>query len=297
MKISRDSHPDTRRLLPPGIPQRRYRSRFAKIVAPFSLVILAGCYQTPELVDPLKWAEKALIEFDDAANQMERYLFDGAVPGADGSQGETESAGAETPQAKMAMKPSKPALPVAMSSQPVTALPYDIPRNPAAIEMAAAASSKQTSAREREVLQGLLAATDNETGAARPMPVTEVAAHGNAPMSLTPQGKKMEPADKVMHGREFAVHLASYREMKNLRNDWKRMVKRHPEFLMGLKPRVATVDLGPTKGTFHRLKAGPLPSRKFATRLCKSLRDRGMYCVVMRYSGRQLATMRGTPKS
>ena len=105
----------------------------------------------------------------------------------------------------------------------------------------------------------------------------------------------MDPAGDAVDGREFAVHLASYREMRNLRNDWKRMVKRHPEFLLGLEARVATVDLGPAKGTFHRLKAGPLPSRAFARRLCRSLRDRGLYCAVMRFTGRQLATVQGAP--
>lgn len=88
--------------------------------------------------------------------------------------------------------------------------------------------------------------------------------------------------------RSFAVHLTSYRTMKGLRNDWPRLVRAHPEFLFGLRVRVTSVDLGPQKGEFYRLKAGPLPSRKFAQELCRSLRRRGLYCAVMRFTGLRL---------
>lgn len=88
--------------------------------------------------------------------------------------------------------------------------------------------------------------------------------------------------------RTFAVHIASYRTMKGLQKDWPRLVRAHPEFLFGLRVRVTSVDLGPQKGEFYRLKVGPLPSRKFAKELCRSLRQRGLYCAVMRFTGRRL---------
>lgn len=86
----------------------------------------------------------------------------------------------------------------------------------------------------------------------------------------------------------FAVHITSYRTLAGARKDWKRLVDRHPEQLFGLRARVSTIDLGPPRGRFYRLKAGPLPSRRFAKKLCGSLRRRGLYCAVMRFTGQPI---------
>lgn len=87
---------------------------------------------------------------------------------------------------------------------------------------------------------------------------------------------------------EYAVHLASYRKIKTVQKEWTRLVNAHPEHLMGLRLRVSPVDLGSNRGTFLRLKAGPLPSRDFANKLCRSLKKKGLYCAVMRFTGQQL---------
>jgi len=91
------------------------------------------------------------------------------------------------------------------------------------------------------------------------------------------------------------VHLASYQHLASLRNEWSKMVRSHPEFLMGLKARVATVHLGPKRDKYHRLKVGPLPTQKLAERLCRSLKSRGLYCAVAKFTGRSLAAANSNP--
>lgn len=83
----------------------------------------------------------------------------------------------------------------------------------------------------------------------------------------------------------FAVHITSYKNRANVGKDWKRLVGEHPEQLLGLRVRISTIDLGPPRGRFYRLKAGPLPTRQFANALCRSLRQKGLYCAVMRFTG------------
>lgn len=87
----------------------------------------------------------------------------------------------------------------------------------------------------------------------------------------------------------YAVHITSYRSFNGARRDWKRLVRRLPEQLFGLRARVAQVNLGPPKGVYYRLKAGPLPTRQFARKLCGSLRRKGMYCAVMKFTGQPIS--------
>jgi hypothetical protein len=52
----------------------------------------------------------------------------------------------------------------------------------------------------------------------------------------------------------------------------------HSQLLANLKPEVTRIDLGPGKGVFYRLKAGPLPNQAAVQRLCRSLKARRQYC-------------------
>lgn len=76
----------------------------------------------------------------------------------------------------------------------------------------------------------------------------------------------------------MAVHLASYRDRAALARGWKQLQKRFPDRLGGLDMVVSRVDLGPEKGVFYRLKAGPLPGDAAAKDLCRSLKRQGQYC-------------------
>ena len=75
-----------------------------------------------------------------------------------------------------------------------------------------------------------------------------------------------------------AVHLASYRSRRQADRGWTILRRSHRSLLEGLRPEVSEVDLGPGKGLFYRLKAGPVASRPAAEALCRALRLRRQYC-------------------
>ena len=72
-------------------------------------------------------------------------------------------------------------------------------------------------------------------------------------------------------GSSPAVHLASYRTRKNADKGWGLIRRAHKSILSGLDHQVTRVHLG-KKGTYYRLKAGPVQSPGAATDLCRTLK-------------------------
>lgn len=85
-------------------------------------------------------------------------------------------------------------------------------------------------------------------------------------------------AETSKSGPRPAVHLASYKSAKEARVGWKTLQSAHGKLLSGLSSEITAVNLGPRKGTFFRLKAGPFPSTKEASVLCRKLKARRQYC-------------------
>ncbi len=58
----------------------------------------------------------------------------------------------------------------------------------------------------------------------------------------------------------------------------------HAELLRDVDLIIQRVDLGPEKGVFHRLQAGPFPSRTKAQALCNGIHTKtpGQACLVVR---------------
>ena len=75
------------------------------------------------------------------------------------------------------------------------------------------------------------------------------------------------------------VHLASYRSEKAAMQGWKTLKQRHEDLLGDLPPRVHEVDLGPGKGIYFRIEAGPLNDPESAEALCEKLKTRNMFCT------------------
>jgi len=84
-------------------------------------------------------------------------------------------------------------------------------------------------------------------------------------------------AMKQSAGPGPAVHLASYRTRKSADAGWTKIMRANKELLGGLDREITKVNLG-RKGTYYRLKAGPLESSKAAKALCKSLKRRRQFC-------------------
>lgn len=77
----------------------------------------------------------------------------------------------------------------------------------------------------------------------------------------------------------IAVHLASYKNPDNAEDGWRALMAANRDQLGDTRPLIRRVDLG-ARGVFYRLHAGPLESRTRADSICRSLKQRGVYCAV-----------------
>lgn len=110
--------------------------------------------------------------------------------------------------------------------------------------------------------------------AVRPAPT-----NASAPVQAS-AGTPAQMAKKEMpkaSGPQPAVHLASYRSAKQAENGWKQIMRAHGNLLSQLEHEVSRVKLG-SKGTYFRLKAGPLQSVTDAKSLCNKLKRRRQFC-------------------
>jgi sporulation related protein len=92
---------------------------------------------------------------------------------------------------------------------------------------------------------------------------------------------KAAGGDKAMAkptGPQPAVHLASYRTKKAADRGWAQLRRAHKDLLDGLSMEISQINLGPGKGTFFRLKAGPLRDSGAAENVCRQLKSRRQYC-------------------
>ena len=93
--------------------------------------------------------------------------------------------------------------------------------------------------------------------------------------------EKVEGVTKLAPGAggpQPAVHLASYRSRQAADRGWAQLRRAHQDLLGGLSENVSEINLGPGKGTYFRLKAGPLSDRGAAEDVCRKLKRRNQYC-------------------
>ncbi len=81
----------------------------------------------------------------------------------------------------------------------------------------------------------------------------------------------------------FFVQLGAYRSPKLALQNTERLKEGHPVLLEGLELTVVRANLGERLGVWYRIRAGPLPDRASANRLCVEIRRRnateGCYLV------------------
>ncbi len=99
-----------------------------------------------------------------------------------------------------------------------------------------------------------------------------------AAKSAAPAEAEAEKAAPATLGPRPAVHLASYRSRKAADRGWTQLRRAHQALLGNLSPEITEINLGPGKGIFYRLKAGPLNDRAAAESLCGKLKSRRQYC-------------------
>ena len=86
----------------------------------------------------------------------------------------------------------------------------------------------------------------------------------------------------------FGVHLASYRQMAEAQEGWRKLQRENPDELGLLEPRLETVTL-PEKGVFLRLIGGGFSSQEKAAALCANLKQKNLFCAVSGFKGQRLS--------
>ncbi len=129
-------------------------------------------------------------------------------------------------------------------------------------------------ARERQAIELAMAPPPSTAAPAVPAAAT------GAPQAVQPAAEAApRPA-----GPQPAVHLASYRSAKQAESGWVQIRRAHASLLNDLQYEVSRVTLG-SKGTYFRLKAGPLGSTSAANTLCRQLKQRRQFCDVSVMNG------------
>ena len=90
---------------------------------------------------------------------------------------------------------------------------------------------------------------------------------------------------KPAAGGDFRVQLAAVRSPERARGEWERLRRRNGDLLAKLRLFITKADLGPAKGIYFRLRAGPLASEAKAKALCASLAERKVGCLIVRPEG------------
>ncbi len=120
------------------------------------------------------------------------------------------------------------------------------------------------------------------TGSAAATPtVEEVLAAVRPPPAPSPPAPK-EPAKTASTAPAYRVQLAAVRSLKRAQGEWDRLRRKNTDLLGHLALSVVKADLGPTKGMFYRLRAGPLADEAAARALCAELAARKVGCLIVR---------------
>lgn len=102
------------------------------------------------------------------------------------------------------------------------------------------------------------------------------------PKSAAKTPKRSTPATSGNYG----VHLASYKALENVEKGWAALKKNHRALLANLEPYVRNFDNSSKGGAYKRLIAGPIASNAQADKLCKKLKQSGVWCQAVSLDGR-----------
>ncbi|MBL6933187.1 MAG: SPOR domain-containing protein [Rhodospirillales bacterium] len=117
------------------------------------------------------------------------------------------------------------------------------------------------------------------------MPKEQVAAPATTPEpAVTPTPSSQQTASSVL-GLAYQIQIAAVRTAERANSEWERLKKKHSDLLGGYSLNVVRADLGPDKGIFFRLRAGPIAGEDVAKALCENLSNRKVGCLIVRPGG------------
>ena len=122
--------------------------------------------------------------------------------------------------------------------------------------------------------------------------VSDAAPDASAPLSSpNDPDRPVEPAMDLALGPQmpaladpqtgYRVQLGAFRQPGEAEKGWSGALAAAPDLLGPVSHFVIQTDLGADKGVFHRLQAGPFPSRDSAESLCNQLKAKSVDCYVV----------------
>lgn len=102
-------------------------------------------------------------------------------------------------------------------------------------------------------------------------------------VAAIPQGAAAAPAQAAAAGGgdQFVVQVGARKSQEEALAAFADLQQRYPQLLSGYRPMVQKADLG-DKGTWFRLRVGPMPQKTAAAKLCDDLKGAGLpSCLVM----------------
>ncbi|MFO1184156.1 MAG: SPOR domain-containing protein [Bauldia sp.] len=143
------------------------------------------------------------------------------------------------------------------------------------VDPAAVTSPTQASAGQR------LPGTQATVTVPRGNPV-ETLAPTPAPPRSPPQNAVAQSPSTVARGAEgFVVQVTSQKTESAALATFKDLQKRYPNFLSDKQPDIQEAEIA-GKGTFFRVRVGPVSTRDAAVTLCEGLKGAGADCIVVR---------------
>ncbi len=81
---------------------------------------------------------------------------------------------------------------------------------------------------------------------------------------------------------EFYIQVGAVRSPGGAKREWQRLRRKNPKLLGNMKLFITKADLGPKKGIFYRLRAGPIADEATTSGLCRELTKRKVGCLIVR---------------
>ncbi|WP_299392348.1 SPOR domain-containing protein [Pelagibius sp.] len=97
----------------------------------------------------------------------------------------------------------------------------------------------------------------------------------------TPAAAAAKPEDRDEKAGDLVAHLSSLRSKEAANKEWQSLKKAFPAELGRFGPAITKTEIA-KRGTFYRVLAGPLASKKAAQDLCAALKAKKQYCQVMK---------------
>ena len=129
------------------------------------------------------------------------------------------------------------------------------------------------------------ASVPSATASAPATPAEVEAVTPPAPAPPPPQAQTATVTTAPKAAGAFKIQLVAVRSPEAAQREWDRIRQRNMDLLNAMELTVTKVDLGPGKGIYYRLRAGPLADEAAAKKLCEQLDQRKVGCLVVRPGG------------